>query len=350
MRPRISALSLILACSLCASQAHAQETYRLTKIEGLTFFGDLNNKGVVVGATRTANGAEHAAIWRRGQLTDVHDRINSASVQTLLRDVNDKSVIVGTVADSSSFHGFVLKGRRVTEIAPLPGDVQVFALGINNRRQVLAQSLDPNFSSRQFVRDRGGFTVLQGLAGQTFSIEPVEIQDDGIVVGTDRSVHAVTWQGGTVMEIEGLQGSLANRGKAINDVGQIAGESVLTDPDLFPQQVTAFVWADGVATALPSLYAGMTASSVIDINDSGVVVGTSLPEGADSRDPLAFTPTVWQDGVAYDLNQQIDPNDPLKSTVTLSDARAINDRGQIVASVFNPSDVTVTFYLLTPIH
>jgi hypothetical protein len=36
--------------------------------------------------------------------------------------------------------------------------------------------------------------------------------------------------------------------------------------------------------------------------------------------------------------------------VTLTDARAINDRGQIVAGAFNPDDVTVTFYLLTPIH
>ena len=345
MRSRISTLSLMLAFSLCASQAHAQETYRLTKIEGLTFFGDLNNEGVVVGATQAANGAQHAAIWQRGRLTDIHNRINSAAVQSDLRDVNDKSDVVGTFADSG-FHGFLLRGRRVIEIPPLPGDGQTFALGINNRRQVLGQSLGPNLP-RQFVWDRGRFTILQGLTGQTFSINPVEIQDAGIVVGTDRRVHAVTWQGGTVMEIGGLPGSLANRGQAINDVGQIAGESVLTDPNVFPQQVTAFVWADGVATALPALYAGVTESNVFDINDSGVVVGISVPEGVD---PIAATPTVWQDGAAYDLNQLIDPNDPLKSTVTLTETRAINDRGQIVAGVFNPDDVTVTFYLLTPIH
>jgi uncharacterized membrane protein len=345
MRSRISTLALMLACSLCAWQAHAQETYRLTRIEGLTFFGDLNNKGVVVGATNAANGAQHAAIWQRGRLTDFHNSINSAAVESNLRDVNDKSDIVGTFADAT-FHGFLLSGRRVTEIRPLPGDAQVFAFGINNRRQVLGQSLGPNVS-RQFVWDRGRFTILQGLTGQTFSVDPVEIQDAGIVVGTDRSAHAVTWQGATVMEIGGLPGSFANRGKAINDVGQIAGESVLSDPNLFPQQVTAFVWADGVATALPALYAGVTESNVSGINDSGVIVGNSLPEGAD---PIATTPTVWQDGAAYDLNQLIDPNDPLKSTVTLTETRAINDRGQIVAGVFNPDDVTVTFYLLTPIH
>ena len=74
-------------------------------------------------------------------------------------------------------------------------------------------------------------------------------------------------------------------------------------------------------------------------------MGNSLPEGAD---PIAATPTVWQDGTAYNLTQLIDPSDPLKSTVTLTDTRAINDRGQIVAGEFNSDDVTVTFYLLTP--
>src|SRR5687767_9356513 len=135
MRSRISTLALMLACSLCASQAHAQETYRLTRIEGLTFFGDLNNKGVVVGATHAANGAEHAAIWQRGRLTDIHNRINSAAVESNLRDVNDESDVVGTFVDAT-FHGFLLSGRRVTEIRPLPGDGETFAFGINNRRQV----------------------------------------------------------------------------------------------------------------------------------------------------------------------------------------------------------------------
>jgi uncharacterized membrane protein len=347
MRSRTSLFSLTLACCLCAWQAHAQETYRLTKLEGLTFFGDLNNKGVIVGATSAANGAQHAAIWRRGQLTDVHDRIDSAAVQSDLRDVNDKEDMVGTFVDPN-FRGFVLSGGHVTEIKPLPGDSFLFATGINDRKQVLGGSFGSNGLSRQFVWDRGQFTILQGIGGQTFSIEPVEIQRAGIVVGTDHlAQRAVTWQNGTVMDIGGLPGSFSNTGQAINDVGQIAGESVLSDPNVFPQQVTAFVWQDGVATALPALYPGMTESRVFGINDSGVVVGTSLAENAD---PIQTTPTVWQAGAAYDLNQLIDPNDPLKSSVTLTDTRAINDRGQIVAGSFDANLVIVEFYLLTPIR
>ena len=57
------------------------------------------------------------------------------------------------------------------------------------------------------------------------------------------------------------------------------------------------------------------------INDSGVVGGSSLPEGAD---PIATTPTDWRDGAAYDPQSTDRSNDPLQSTVTLTDARATN--------------------------
>jgi probable HAF family extracellular repeat protein len=345
MRSRISALPLALAFSLCAWQAHAQETYRLTKIEGLTeFFGGLNNKGVVVGATHAANGATHAAIWKDGQLTDVHDRIDSNAVQSDLRDINERGDAVGSYVDST-FHGFLMSGKRVAEIRPPQGDESLFALELNDRRQVIANSIDANLNSRQSVWDRGQFTFLQGLGGQTFSIEPVQIQNAGIVVGIDHQAQrAVTWQDGTIMDIGGLPGSFSNRGQAINERGQIAGESVMTDPNVFPQQVTVFIWQDGVATALPSLYPGRADNAVRGFNKSGVAVGASLAEFAEQT-----TAAVWQDGAVYDLNQLIDPQDPLKPGLVLSAASAINDRGQIVASTVNPELGLVEFYLLTPV-
>lgn len=343
MRSGISAVALSLALSLCAWQAHAQETYRLTKIEGLTFFGDLNNKGVVVGATLAANGAQHAAIWERGHLTDIHNRIDSNAVQSDLRDVNDKLDVVGTFVDPN-FRGFLLSGGRLTEIKALPGDDFLFAFGVNDRKQVIGGSFTSS-ASRQFVWDRGRFTILEGLSGQTTAVESVEIQDAGIVAGTDNQAHrAVTWQRGTVMDIGGLPGSFSNAAGAINDVGQIAGLSTLTDPNVFPQQVTAFLWQDGAATALPPLFPGVTQSSVTGINNRGVVVGGSLAENAEDE-----TATLWEHGAVYDLNQLVDANDPLKSTVTLSHASSINDSGQIVAQARAP-DFSIEYYLLTPVR
>ncbi|MGH8236676.1 MAG: hypothetical protein ACREXP_06585 [Steroidobacteraceae bacterium] len=240
MRSRTTVLPLALVLALCAWQAHAQQMYRLTKIEGLTFFGDLNRNGVVVGATRAANGAQHAAVWRRGQLTDIHNRIDSNAVQSDVRGVNDKLDMVGTFVDPN-FRGFLLSGRRVTEIKPLPGDQFLFATDINDRKQVIGGSFDSSSLSGQFLWERGRCTILEGLAGQTSAIEPVQIADRGIVAGTDNlAQRAVMWQNGTVMDIGGLPGSLGNASGAINDVGQIAGQSMLTEPN-FLQQVTAFV-------------------------------------------------------------------------------------------------------------
>lgn len=345
MRSRTTILPLALVLALCAWQAHAQETYRLTKIEGLTFFGDLNSNGVVVGATRAANGAQHAAVWQRGHLTDIHNRIDSNAVESDVRGVNDKLDMVGTFVDPNT-RGFLLSGRHVTEIKPLPGDQALFATGINDRKQVIGVSVDPSFFGRSLVWERGRFTILEGLDGRTLGVGTAGISDRGIVAGSDSLAHrAVMWQNGTVMDIGGLPGSLGNASGAINDVGQIAGQSILTEANgPFLEQSVAFIWRDGVITALPSLFSGLTGSHPVGINNRGVVVGESLDEFA-----AESTATVWVHNAVFDLNQLVDPNDPLKSTVTLLDARAINDRGQIVAGA-PAADFSIEFYLLTPVR
>lgn len=345
MRSRTTILPLTLVLALCAWQAHAQEMYRLTKIEGLTSFGGLNRNGVVVGATRAANGAQHAAVWQLGHLTDIHNRIDSNAVESDVRGVNDKLDLVGTFVDPIT-RGFLLSGRHVTEIKPPPGDQALFATGINDRKQVIGTSLDPSFSGKSFVWERGRFTILEGLDGRTLGVETVGISDRGIVAGSDNlAQRAVMWQSGTVMDIGGLPGSLGNQSGAINDVGQIAGQSILTEANgPFQQQTVAFVWRDGVVTALPSLFSGLTGSHTLGINSRGVVVGESVAEFAEEA-----TATVWVHNAVFDLTQLVDPNDPLKSTVTLLDARAINDRGQIVAGA-RAADFSTEFYLLTPVR
>jgi probable HAF family extracellular repeat protein len=335
---------LALALALLASHADAQDSYRLTKIEGLSRFGDVNDRGVVVGATQAANGAQHAAIWRNGHLTDLHDRISSGAVESGLRDINGKQDVVGTFIDSTE-HGFLIADGHLTPIAPLAGDTFAVVTRLNDRKQILGGSFDNTTGlSRQFVWHRGRFTVLRGLAGQSHSIEPNDIGNGGLVVGTDNlAQRAVAWRNAAIVDLGGLPGSQRNEAAAINDVGQIVGRSLLSSPDEFPQQVTAFIWDDGAVTALPPLFQGVTASFVHDINNFGVVAGASLPEGAEQT-----IATIWQGGVSHDLNQLISADDPLKSTVTLQDAAAVNNRGQIVASARAADGFSTDFYLLTP--
>lgn len=115
-------------------------------------------------------------------------------------------------------------------------------------------------------------------------------------------------------------------GDAINNSEQVAG-SLTTES----QGRRAYVSEDGQLSILPPLN-GAESSTANDINDAGLVVGHSAVSGEARA-------TLWDEGVAIDLTQQIDPADPLHDTVRLWNALLINDRGQIVANArerFNP--------------
>jgi probable HAF family extracellular repeat protein len=75
------------------------------------------------------------------------------------------------------------------------------------------------------------------------------------------------------------------------------------------------------------------------INDDRLVVGQTDP-------PVAF---LW-DGAVHDLNGMIAAKDPLRGKVHLTDAQAINNRGEVVAK--DCSTVSTTFtceiFILTP--
>jgi len=105
----------------------------------------------------------------------------------------------------------------------------------------------------------------------------------------------------------------------------------------------------GSAQAAPPLYritdlgdlpGGTDSSEAHAINDAGTIVG----ESSSTQGTHAF---LWQDGVLYDLNDLIDPSDPLAATTELAQAFDINASGQIVgrATIGGFSHA----FLLTPV-
>jgi probable HAF family extracellular repeat protein len=203
------------------------------------------------------------------------------------------------------------------------------------------------------------YTVVDlGTFGNVQSAEALDVNEAGQVVGRAGN-RAFVWQNGTKTDVGTLGSGSAASASGVNEAGRIVGHSALTTPpsgthavlwsngtitDLTPDvpsnqsaaavaineagQVvgniyygTAFLWQNGARTSLGHLGGGNSAAS--DINDSGLVVGSSY---TDQMTPLGLMqhPFVWQSGVMTDLGLLAGDED--------GGAAAINNVGQIVGS------------------
>jgi hypothetical protein len=102
------------------------------------------------------------------------------------------------------------------------------------------------------------------------------------------------------------------------------GASGRTDPDTYEQFYRAFLYSNGVMTALPVPSSEAHAG---DINEAGVVVGTMRAPGGMSN----FHAWVYADGTVTSLNHLI----PQGSGLHIAYAHSINDAGQIAATAID---------------
>jgi probable HAF family extracellular repeat protein len=148
--------------------------------------------------------------------------------------------------------------------------------------------------------------------------------------------HAYLWRndGTPPVDLDKTGGAHDSSGEKINDSGQVIGSAWSTTGDTY----RAFTWkSNGTAVDLGTL--GGTRSEAHDINRAGWVVGTSTRSPSDNS---SYTAYLWIDngqGIR-NLNDLIDPADPLRPYVYLIDAFAINDAGDI-AAVGNSSHIYI---------
>jgi probable HAF family extracellular repeat protein len=212
------------------------------------------------------------------------------------------------------------------------------ALGVNNLGQIVGgaetANQDPNCAPPQVLDieavvwgpNPGQIKVLPVFPGDSIALA-LAINDQGQAVGSSGPCqgptsglalrHAVLWQHDTVTDLGSLGGVMLNAGNAINNAGQVVGQS-----DLPGDTAThAFFWQNGVMTDLGTL-PGDSYSVAYDINDKGQVVGVSCDVNFNCR------PFLWENGVMTDLNTLILPNSPLYLTF----GSGINDLGEITGS------------------
>jgi len=340
-------------------------------------FGEANgisNMGRVTGfANLPGDQSFHATLWTKdkglqdlGTLGGLNSDVSFPvkDDRGLIAGGSDISAIDPFAEDFCSYgSGLICRGflwhHGVMDPLPTLGGSNGAATGVNNRGQVVGYAetatQDPNciapqvfdFQAVMWEPKEGEIQELPPLLGDVAGAAtginehgqvtgvsvPVCVQP---VVALSISTRVVLWQNGSVIDLGSLGGVANNFPFAINNRGEVAGQSdVVGDTTLH-----AFLWTkDKGMTDLGTL-PGDVASGALGMNNKGQVVGGSNDANGNGR---AF---LWQDGVMTDLNSLVAPD----SSLYLVYAGDINERGEIVGLAFDQSTGTFTSFLAVPTH
>jgi len=264
-------------------------SYELTYLsDGEGDVNAINDRGQVVGS----NQAGLPVRWDNGRETVLLPASPDQFLATATALNNDGHVVGYTYLNSGENVPFLWANGRVR---PLPGLTNAIPRGINDHDQIVGSLTDPQGA---FLYDHGHVTVL--TANGTW-LSASDINNGGQIVGTilDQGIaKAMIWKNGTYTVLPGLGGN-NDAAYAINEVGQVVGSSAIADGTLH-----AVLWDHGavVDLRLDESRGGPTGASATAINDRGVIVGYSFPNGNED----ATEAFVYADGYAQRLTYLTD--------------------------------------------
>jgi probable HAF family extracellular repeat protein len=355
---RLYALAVLVAFvyAVCPRLAAAPDVprYSVTWIEG-DYYPEggvgLNNRGQVVGgAFESVDTGYQVFVWSHGRKRFLRAIAKERGIPVPY-DINESGQIAGsfTVIYSGAItylqdEGFFWDGRRLYQMEHLPGGVPyTIVKAVSNAGKIVGSTVQhmPNA-----LPDEGEFyTVDASTRGVENDLNDARRQVVGYILSAEIGVRshsaAILWRDGQrrwLVTPKGLDSACT----AINAGGQTVG---FTEDASFTRR--AVLWADGGMHDLGTL-PGCVHSEAAAINTQGQIVGTAYDtkrhreEGTEyvaGKNSRAF---LWQAGQMVDLNCLA----ALRKGQKLEEARAINDRGQIVGYGTVYGDVKI--FLLTP--
>ncbi|HTL16570.1 MAG TPA: hypothetical protein VL793_04995, partial [Patescibacteria group bacterium] len=325
----IAAIAVFVSCAACAQNKYqVQDLGVIVDLPGRTDSGPIaiNRSGIVAGVNVT-NGFYQAMIfdgtWKPiGTL---------GGNESLAAGIDDAGRVVGSSQTAeASTNAFLwsdsftngLVNPQMKNIGTLGGPVSE-AYSINDSGKVTGYSDVPARPSPQqhaFVYAFGQMTDISTGLFQIPNSFGYAINSRGHVAGAGfdiayTSPHVFFFDGTNAHDL-GTFGGIAATALALNDSDVIAG--YLTTTSVVDH---AFGYIAGSVTDLGTL--GGHYSYALGINNSNVVVGGSFIDFNDQ----VYHAFIWKDGSMQDLNAQLDSTG---AGWNLTEARAINDAGQII--------------------
>jgi len=347
------ALAVVLAPAGTGA-ARAEIRYNVTNLGTLydpgtparTWAEDLNDNHDVVGGCQKLGppaGDLQAVLYRGGSLTSLGDLGGDDYEATA---VNLGGTVTGwgedAVGDDTTFL-WNAPGPMVDIGDP---DYETTGEGINDHGAVVA-----SYGPHAGLWKEGTWYDLGVLSGGLQS-DAKDINNGGLIVGWSHdptlSLRAALFPGpgDPVVNLGTLPGGSQSWANAVNDDALTVGYSEVLLPGFAVTTGHAFLYdadADPPMKDLGALAAGLCASGARDINEAGVIVGSS--DTAPLGDPAAEEhAVVWTGGVIEDLNDLIDPS----LDILLVEAMAINEAGSIVCNGYDEVGQERAFLLIVP--
>lgn len=195
-----------------------------------------------------------------------------------------------------------------------PGWTWSYAQDINEAGQVVGYAYDAQFKHKAVLWSGGSITALSPLSPVPQYSSAYGLNDTGTIVGSlnDLPYRAVKWTNGTPSNIGFLAGASDSTPFDVNNAGLVVGTSTLAGNGYS----RATLWKPGQVVDLGTL--GGTDSWASGINEAGHVAGAATRANSSTTHA-----TVWRDGQAFALTAPT-------SGALGSWANDVNEQGQAV--------------------